>query len=55
MVFHYYGRRVGGHLKCWAEACGVAGLPGLRFYNLRVHLHAGMEGLDAIAKGEKDP
>lgn len=34
-VFHYYGRRLGSHLKGWPVACDVAGLPGLHFHDLR--------------------
>jgi integrase len=34
-VFSYLGRRIGGHVKGWREACKKAGLPGLHFHDLR--------------------
>lgn len=34
-VFHYLGRRIGSHLKGWHKACKAAGLPALRFHDLR--------------------
>ncbi len=34
-VFNYNGRRIGGHVKGWSEACTAAGLPGLHFHDLR--------------------
>jgi integrase len=34
-VFHYYGRRIGGHVKGWSEACIAAGFSGLQFHDLR--------------------
>jgi integrase len=33
--FHTRGHRVGCHLKGWREACAAAGLPNLRFHDLR--------------------
>ncbi len=34
-VFHYQGRRIGGHVKGWSDACTTAGVPGLHFHDLR--------------------
>jgi integrase len=34
-VFHYLGRRLGGHLKGWSRACKEAAMPALLFHDLR--------------------
>jgi integrase len=34
-LFHYQGRRIGGHLKGWKQACQQVGLAGLLFHDLR--------------------
>jgi len=34
-LFHYQGRRVGGHLKGWKQACQQVGLAKLLFHDLR--------------------
>jgi integrase len=34
-VFHWHDRPIGAHLKGWREACKRAGLPGLKFHDLR--------------------
>jgi hypothetical protein len=34
-VFHYIGRRLGGHLKGWGKACESAGMGALPFHDLR--------------------
>jgi integrase len=35
LVFHYLGRPIGSHIKGWQKACDDAGLPWLRFHDLR--------------------